>query len=798
MGELIRRYDWARSPLLAAEHWPLSLRTLVQMMLNSRFPMLIFWGAELITFYNDAFRPSLGNNGKHPSSLGQRGEQSWAESWAVIGPMIQDIMAGGQAVWFEDQKLPIYREGQMGYAYWTYSFSPLTDDSGAVGGVLVTCSETTKAVESQQRLLASEAFTQSLLDNSPVASMVFVGPEMVIRSSNEAMLEMLGRDNAILGLPFLEAMPELQTTPLGARLGRVLATGQPYHQPEERIELIRYGQPYTGYYHYIYSALPGPMGEFIGVIVTAIEVTQQVHARQAVEASETRFRALIDQSPAAIGLFVGRDLRIETANERMIQVWGKGSSVLGKSLREALPELEDQPFLDILQEVYTSGVAYTGQGERADLVIGGQRQTFYFNFTYQPIRDANGQVYAIMDLAIDVTAEVLLGQQVAHTQRALQSAVDLAQLGIWKIDLTTQAAEFSGLVCEWVGSPEPLTLQASVAAIDPADLPSFERAYGQALQPTSGGQLEVEYRLRNLRTGQVYLLHSMGQTEFDTQGYPVSMSGFSRDVTQLRATQLSLEHQVRQRTQELVLANQDLQRSNDNLQQFAYVASHDLQEPLRKIQSFSSLIAQQSGDQLDELTRNYLARITTAGARMSQLIKDLLMYSRVSTRQQTYSLVSLQAILSEVLVTLDWQIHQTRAQIQVDALPLVNGDSSQLSQLFQNLVSNALKFVEAGQTPQVQVRYAYRAVAELPAGVRPTKQSPYYHQISIRDEGVGFDTKYLDRIFQVFQRLHGKDAFPGTGVGLAICQRVVENHGGAITASGQVGGGATFCVYLPA
>lgn len=147
MGALISQYDWSKTSVGAPDHWPLSLRTLMRMMLTSRFPMLIFWNKELLTFYNDAFRPSLRDNGKHPGSLGQRGEESWAESWPVIGPMIASIMAGGEAVYFADQKLPIYRDGQMGYAHWTYSFSPLTDDAGAVNGVLVTCLETTETVE---------------------------------------------------------------------------------------------------------------------------------------------------------------------------------------------------------------------------------------------------------------------------------------------------------------------------------------------------------------------------------------------------------------------------------------------------------------------------------------------------------------------------------------------------------------------------------------------------------------------------------------------------------------------------
>lgn len=204
--------------------------------------------------------------------------------------------------------------------------------------------------------------------------------------------------------------------------------------------------------------------------------------------------------------------------------------------------------------------------------------------------------------------------------------------------------------------------------------------------------------------------------------------------------------------------------------------------------------------QLDDLTkagcqRVFQEKVSSAKAR---LIKDLLSYSRIATRQQNFDPISLDAVVADVLETLSLEIEQRQAQIEVDELPIVNGDNSQLGQLFQNVLNNALKFTPVSQRPQIRVAYFHRQLADLPPEVRPNRSVPFYHQISVIDQGIGFDTKYLDRIFQVFQRLHSKTEFAGTGVGLAICQRVVENHGGGITASSQPGHGATFCIYLPA
>ena len=182
---------------------------------------------------------------------------------------------------------------------------------------------------------------------------------------------------------------------------------------------------------------------------------------------------------------------------------------------------------------------------------------------------------------------------------------------------------------------------------------------------------------------------------------------------------------------------------------------------------------------------------------MSTLVSDLLAFSRISTRQQSFGLVSLQTIIDNTLATLDLVLEQRQVQLTADPLPTVKGDELQLGQLFQNLLSNAIKFTPADQPPRIHVEANECDRSELPLGLRPNNPAQRFHQITISDQGIGFDPKYLDRIFQVFQRLHGRDKYPGTGIGLAICEKVVTNHGGIITASSQVGQGATFSVYLP-
>ncbi|GAB3789659.1 hypothetical protein GCM10028818_58640 [Spirosoma horti] len=257
------------------------------------------------------------------------------------------------------------------------------------------------------------------------------------------------------------------------------------------------------------------------------------------------------------------------------------------------------------------------------------------------------------------------------------------------------------------------------------------------------------------------------------------------DITELKQTQLKLE-----------ALNKDLLEANNNLEQFAFVASHDLQEPLRKIQSFGTLLLEQYAERLGDGT-DLIQRMQVAAERMSILIKDLLTLSRITTQHHSAVEIPLSRVIHRVIDDLDFVIEEADATIHIDSLPSVKGDESQLRQLFQNLLSNAIKFRKPGVALQVRITARIMVRADLPTIVKPTREAVQYHQISIEDNGIGFDEMYLDRIFQVFQRLHTKSQYAGTGIGLAIVQKVAANHGGAITATSQPGLGATFSVYFP-
>ncbi|MBC3787244.1 sensor histidine kinase [Spirosoma utsteinense] len=252
---------------------------------------------------------------------------------------------------------------------------------------------------------------------------------------------------------------------------------------------------------------------------------------------------------------------------------------------------------------------------------------------------------------------------------------------------------------------------------------------------------------------------------------------------------------LKQAQQQLERSNRELRQTNQNLEQFAYVSSHDLQEPLRKIQSFGDLLTSRLGDSADQDISDIVRRMQGSAQRMQGLVKDLLAYSRVTTRQEEFGLVLLSRALTESLDDLQPLIEEKHAVIEVDSLPAIIGNAAQLRQLFFCLINNALKFHQAGKAPRIDISATVAASDDLPLTLAETGRR--YVAVSIEDDGIGFDEKYTDRIFTIFQRLHGRGKYDGTGIGLALARKITENHSGTITVRSKPGHGATFTVWLP-
>lgn len=481
-------------------------------------------------------------------------------------------------------------------------------------------------------------------------------------------------------------------------LERVLTTRQP-----DTIALIRYAVPVASpegttienrYWSATHTPLLGETGEVVHILQHTVDVTELQALKQAVgeagdgstdpetstaqveggifrraqvvqevnlrlDAEQRRLRRLFEQAPGFIAVVRGPEHVFEIANAAYRQMVGH-RDIIGKPVREALPEVEGQGFFELLDEVYTTGRPFVGREmaiyvERAP---GAPLDEVFLDFIYQSIVEPDGSVSGIFVQGHDVTEQ-------KRTRDALQ---DLNE---------------------------------------------------------------------------------------------------------------TLELRVAERTAELEARNRELQ-------EFAYVASHDLQEPLRKVHSFIDLFLDEY-PALEGDGRFYLDRIQSAAMRMSRLIKDLLSYSRIATHSAPFQTVDLNDIARAVLADLRVQVEETAGVVEVGPLPEIEADPGQMRQLFQNLIENGLKFHHPERPPVIRVR---AAAADQDDG-RPVCR------LAFEDDGIGLAASYADRIFMPFQRLHTRDKYPGTGIGLAICRRIAERHEGAITVQSTPGEGATFVVELP-
>jgi PAS domain S-box-containing protein len=483
-------------------------------------------------------------------------------------------------------------------------------------------------------------------------------------------------------------------------------------------------------------------------------------------------------------------MRIQFANRSIVEAWGKGSDVVGKLYREVLPELGNQKIYEQLDEVYRSGQPYHAINQRVDLVVGGQLQPYYFNYSFTPLFDADGTVYGVMNTAADVTELARAYHKLEESEERAMLAIEASEQGTFHINLKTNELIASPRMAEIFDVGDSTDRSRYITAIHPDDLPLREAGYARAYQTS---KLDYDGRLIK-RDGSVTWVRVKGKIYFDEHREPHRLVGIVQDITEQKSFSETLARKVEERTAELEEANLQLVAINDELQQFAYVSSHDLQEPLRKIRIFSDILTRLVDTEGE--AASYLGKITSSAERMSGLIRGLLEYSKVANAQVRFEKLDLNDLLSLILVDYELLIAQKEARIHIDPLPEVDGVLLQMNQLFFNLVGNALKFTKRGIQPVIEIKTGMLS-QEMKLAYPELDDEKDYAWITVQDNGIGFEQAFAAKIFTVFQRLNDRSSFGGYGIGLALCKKVVQTHKGLIFAEGQLKQGAKFTVILP-
>jgi PAS domain S-box-containing protein len=845
-ARLLETTDWAKTPLGPREHWPQSLKLAVGICLNSRFPMFVWWGPELVNIYNDAYVPILGQ--RHPRAFGRRARDSWEEIWSVVGPQAEAVMTRAEATWNERVLLVMERHGYTEETFFTWSYSPIPDEQGKVGGLFCACKEETamvqaererdellKRVESERARLA-EAFAQS-----PAFLAVMHGPDHVFEFVNDRYHEMVGRRD-VLGRPVRQALPELEGQALPELQGqgffelldRVYASGEPYVGTDIRVMLRRGPQQELEERHldFVYQPMRAPEGGSVGLLVHGVDVTDQKRAVGALRESEARFRELADAMPQIV-FTATPEGEVDYFNSRWYEYTGLPPDAAGL---ESWRQVHTEEGLRRVMEVWPESLR-TGQPYEIEYALRRHDGTYRWHLGRAlPIKDEQGRIVRWFGTNTDIHAlknfEASLQRSEARF-RSLSDALAAEKKVLERIAVGAPLAEVLDMIARATEAQSADGLLCSVLVLDEdgrrllhGAAPSLPRAYNEAIHglpigPEAGScgtaafqrrpvyvtdvasdPLWREYRDLALRHGlaaccSTPIIGSDGAVlgtvamYYDRAHEPSAHDNdLIRSATHLAGIVLEkdrTDRRLRHSLEAEQAARSEAERASRMKDEFLATLSHELRTPLNAVLGWTRILALKPDVAPDVLQG--IGVIERNARAQATIIQDLLDMSAIISGKVRLAVERLDLAM---VVRAAAETAAPAAQAREIALDLqlgegaeafVNGDASRLQQVFWNLLSNAVKFTPREGRIQVGL-----TCADGQAAVRVT------------DTGAGIAPEFLPHVFDRFRQADASTTrrFGGLGLGLSIVKQLAELHGGTVTAESEgPGRGATFAVTLP-
>ncbi|WP_443946358.1 PAS domain-containing protein [Pedobacter sp. AW1-32] len=377
---------------------------------ESPMPIALYVGKEMIV--QVANRAILSAWGKDASVIGLPLAEAVPElDGQPFLEILNQVFTTGKAYEAKEDAVTLSKDGVLVNYYFDFTYKPLKNAQGEVWAILNNATDVTDLVNTRLQIEESEELFRQMIQGAPIAIGILRGPELKIEQANDELLRVWGKTTSVLGMPLLEALPEIVGQSFPGILHQVYETGIAHYDSEALAKLEHQGLLSDYYFNFVYDPLRDKNGQVSGIMIVASEVTPQVNSRQEIVKSEDRFKNLLLEMPIATAYYETEDIIIKLANAEMLKFWGRGTEVIGHPMEKAIPELVEQPFIDILKEVFRSGKAYHADQQSAELLVDGKLKTSWFNFTYKPLRNAQGEVYAILHAAMDVTNQVMLQKQ---------------------------------------------------------------------------------------------------------------------------------------------------------------------------------------------------------------------------------------------------------------------------------------------------------------------------------------------------------------------------------------------------
>ena len=685
---------------------------------------------------------------------------------------------------------------------------------------------TTGYQEAEMEIEDGEMRYYTMLMQSPFAFSIMKGKDQEITLANDLMKEFWGKGKDVEGKTLLQVLPELADQPFPAMIDQVFTTGVPVHISEILARLKYDGKMEDRYFNITYQPYYEKDKRISGVTTVAYDVTEMVLIRKKTEASEAFNRSILDISPDCIKVLdtEGR-LQFMSTNGLCLMEINDFSRYKGQYWWNLWAE-QDRPMIrDAIAKALTGEKV---QFEALNNTAKGTPQ--WWDVIILPIL-ADGQtekIERIFSVSRDITdyKEAIL--KLEKSEKYFRQLADLMPSKINNADTAGNVFYFNKKWLDYTGlNIEELKDQGYYKIMHPDELEEYQNRFQQA--SATGTILDMEMRFLN-KDGDYKWHLNLASPVKDEHGTITMWVGSTTEIHEQITQKAALQNAVKERTKELeqvnaelVFQNKEKERksaelrianrelvfqneekekrsvelinANKELEAFAYVSSHDMQEPLRKIQTFAGRILEKEVENLSRQGKDYFRRMQDAAGRMRQLIQDLLAYSRINSTEHEFEQTDLRHLVEEVKAQLEEVIREKRALIEISETCQVRIIPYQFRQLMYSLVDNALKFSLPDQPPHIQIKFETGEGSHF--GHQQLLPEKHYCHITVTDNGIGFQPIYKDKIFEVFQRLHGQDEYAGTGIGLAIVKKIVENHHGIITATSQLNQGATFDIYLP-
>ncbi len=599
----------------------------------------------------------------------------------------------------------------------------------------------------------------TLFSQAPVAMCLLIGDDLIIQNANPQILELWGRDSSVVGKSLFEALPEVKSQGFVDIFDNVYKKGEIFNGNKLSVFLEKSGKLEEHFFDFVYSPVFNDERKIIGVSVVAKEVTDQVISERKLKESEYRFEELIKNSDYSTAIYRTDELYIELANDLILRTWGKDSSVIGMKLEDALPELEGQPFIGILKNIFKTGETYTATEDRVDLVVDGKLQTYYFNFSYKPLKNANGEVYAIHNMAVNVTDLVIAREEIQKREEKFRDLADSMPQFVWTCDKNGEVTYMNENWYRYTGfdrNDDPS--ESFKRVISPEVHAKVEKVWAESVK--NGTSFEMEYQFIDPKNPEVYRWF-LGRAvpNFDENNEVSQWIGTFTDIDDFK----------------------QLQTQKDN---FLGIASHELKTPLTSLKIYTQFIEKNLSRQNDRKNAEVARKMDGQIDLLTDLISDLLDVTKIQNGKIQ---------LNESEFDFDKLVEETVAEQQMTArhkiilnpsdIGVILADRHRISQVMSNLISNAIKYSPDADQVIVSTNLSKENMITF----------------SVKDFGIGIPPDKQKKVFEQYYRVSGskEHTFPGLGLGLYISSEIIKRSGGRIYVLSTQEKGSDFCFEIP-